>query len=104
MDELRVKYLARKFTYESLNIQRTIAMKLKSQIGKEKIYIYIYDCIGYFNDGDEKETCNIRYKEKDGNVAVLSQTAQNVFMNVEEYKYFASFEVTTDDIGASINE
>lgn len=92
----------RNFTRKSVEIQTSIAQKLKQQFQKP---VYIYDISDHFKDAEVKIFLTYRYVEaSDGRIAVLSQTAQETlpqgtFTAVMD---FLQLPYTIDSIGYSL--
>ena len=92
---------ANQFVKESIFIQYNLAIKVKTELNVNKIYLY--DNAQYFKDAEQFITVDgIRYLSKDSNLAVLSATAQKVFKIMNEYTQFTSFEYQLDKIGVFV--
>lgn len=58
----------------SLSITISLAIKVKNSFNGVKVYVL--DCSGYFDSAQSYVINNIRYLNKDHNIAVLSGTMQ----------------------------
>lgn len=90
---------ALEFTKESLKFQWQIARNIANSL---QCSVYLYDAIDYFKDGELKTINALRYKEKEGKIGVLSQAAQNVLLNINEYRHFIDYEAHMDAVGLYI--
>ncbi|QKN22699.1 hypothetical protein [Erysiphe necator associated virga-like virus 1] len=89
---------ASEFTRYCLKIQQDIAQRVAAATGHDRVYVY--DTAGYFYDADNKTTADcLRYKEKCGRIAVLSESAQTVLKNPNEYQQFSSQRNPIDVVG-----
>lgn len=82
------------------SIQYDLALKIGNRTTAERVYLF--DHALYFKDAEDKIVDCIRYKEKDGKVAVLSQACQGVLQNSNEYVQFCENVVNVDLIGVYV--
>jgi hypothetical protein len=93
----RASELARAMT----SIQYDLALKVGNLTAAKQVYLFDYAL--FFNDAQDKVIDCIRYKEKNGRVAVLSQACQRVLQNSNEYVQFSTNPVVTDSIGVYVS-
>ncbi|APG77526.1 hypothetical protein [Hubei virga-like virus 16] len=89
---------ASEFTRKSLSIQQNLASSLKTELSLDRVYLF--DTSDYFSDAEKRiSSKNLRYLFKENKVAFLSETAQAVFKNFNEYNQFCAVPFLHDTIG-----
>uniref|UniRef100_A0A0A9YLR6 DNA-directed RNA polymerase subunit beta n=1 Tax=Lygus hesperus TaxID=30085 RepID=A0A0A9YLR6_LYGHE len=87
MAESSSAHLAGDFTRRSLTLQRAHDATVVATIAKS---VVIFDSTNFFSDAEQEIISGICVKKKNGKYAVLSDTAQAVFTDKNQYVQFTT--------------